>query len=1244
MKIALVLCPSWTIESPSYTLGVLSSNLRRNGHRVKCFDFNIDIYRNCKDQKEIDTWQMDEKGAVWYEEEHILNFMQKHYKYIESLIDGMLSCNPDVIGFTVYSTSRHFSYELAMRIKEKDNKIIIVFGGPQCFRNCEGMDTLKRPYIDAVCLGEGDIALPKMLSIIAKNKGAIGRCAGFGIRDKAGNIIDCGDEKLLDDLSMIPYADYSDFDINKYTKRLLPIATSRGCLGRCEFCNESPHWKRYRFRTAENIYNEIRFQLDKYPEIKEFWFNDSLINGNIRMLNELCDLLIKNKLNIRYGGQALTRQEMEGELLKKMKESGCILISYGLESGSNTVLKKMRKNYNIDTAEKVIRDTHRAGIDVIFNIIVGFPGETEKEIEETMYFTERNLDYAKEISIMPLLLLKGSYIYENAENIGIDLNTKQDQLHWKMLDNSNNYEIRMDRFKLLKNVVGGKAYATCTEENELQDPEEPFLPNLCIELSSLCNLKCYMCPHRYHAEVHGDGCKNGFMNMRIWDNILKNLEKQTKLIESITLYWLGESLLHPKFKIMLSWLLEINMRKNAFSNFFINTNGVYFDHDVSNILLDYASFIENNEKYKGRYLNIHFSIETLNPETYRRIKGSNEPKVLDTILENIDFLVKERFRRKLNLPSITFGSVILEDNADEAELFYKYWDGYLKKYNRECKMIFNTQYFNNKDAVYFRRLEGSFNDEHWQIAVKKYAEIAAKFENEAEKNNPEIKTIETAQKRMPCFQLWNMFMIATDGKVTPCCKDRLLELMIGDLNKEGLSDILYGDKIQEMRMDHIHGKFYKYKVCDECKDPPGGFLSGEDIKIYLQNNRDIKKKTHKPLNICLVSREYPVETGWGGIGTYTYNLAQGLAERGHNVHVISQSLNGGQYYMDGKVNIHRINHKNFFFHNSPFREFSLRLEYSMSVYLKLKEIIKKYKINVVEAPNLSAEAFIFGLSKKIPLVTRLHTHFSEAINFYGLQRNLDSKLSCLLEDAAIRRSDLVTCSTNAHASLVAEEIGMRKDKIKIIPLGIPLPLMNKSKPAGFKNPMVLFVGRLEKRKGVHILAKAIPIVLKEMPDTEFMFIGRDTFISKDYISINGENKHSFKNMVLNMIPEVCLKNIKFLGYVEPEKLSYYFNLCDILVAPSLYESFGLIYIEAMSYGKPVVGCSVGGVPEIINNEINGVLVPPEDSEAIAFAIIDLLKNKDKANKLGLQARKSVEDNFNQKLMVERTEEAYLKLL
>ena len=867
MKAALILCPSWTVESPSYTLALLSANLRKHGHETRCFDLNIGMYRNCGDQEEVETWQMDEKGAVWYEESYVSDFIRKHNDYIEKAINEILDYNPEVIGFTVYSTSRHFSYEFAKRIKEKDSKKVIIFGGPQCFRNCEDVDILKHPYIDAACFGEGDVAFQNMLNVIAKNKGAVDRCAGFGIRDKTGKVIDCRDEALLKDLDVLPYADYSDFDLNKYTKKLLPISTSRGCLGNCKFCNESPHWKRYRFRTAENIYNEIRFQLDKYPEIKEFWFNDSLINGNIKILEKLCDLFIKNKLKIRYGGQALIRPGMDTRLLEKMKQSGCAIISYGLESGSNTILKKMGKMYTAETAEKVIKDTYDSGIEVIFNIIVGFPGEGEKEFGETKAFMQSNLNYAKEISIMPLLLIKGSCIYENADKIGVDPGTKYDQLRWRMLDNSSNYDIRIQRFGLLKEVIGKKAYVTCSE-----------------------------------------------------------------------------------------------------------------------------------------------------------------------------------------------------------------------------------------------------------------------------------------------------------------------------------------------------------------------------------------KRTKRLLNICLISREYPAETGWGGIGTYTHHLAHGLAERGHNVHVISQSLNGDKYYKEGKVSIHRVSHNNFFFHSGFFREFSLRLEYSRSVCLKLKEVVKKYKIDIVEAPNLSAESFVFGLSKKIPLVIRLHTHFSEAINFYGVRRNIDSKLSCLIEDAAIRKSDLVTCSTRAHASLVAEEIGIRKDKIKIIPLGIPLPPKNESRPEGCKNPVVLFIGRLEKRKGPHILAKAIPSVLKEMPDTEFIFIGRDTFVSKDCISIRGEDKHSFKSMVLKMIPQMYLKNVRFLGYVEQKDMPYYFNLCDVFVAPSLYESFGLIYIEAMSYGKPVIGCGTGGIPEVIKDNKTGVLVPPDDYVSLANAIVDLLNNQKKRIEIGLAARKDIEASFSRELMIERTEKAYASLL
>ena len=181
MKIALVLCPSWTVESPPYTLALLSAILRKQGHSVKCFDLNIDMFRHCDDKEEINTWQMDEKGVCWYEEGYTLDFIQRHNEYIEKIIDNIFSYGAEVIGFTVYSTSKHFSYEVARRIKERDNKKIIIFGGPQCFKNCEGMDTLKRPYVDAVCFGEGDTTFPNMLDILIKNKGIIDKCRGFGV-------------------------------------------------------------------------------------------------------------------------------------------------------------------------------------------------------------------------------------------------------------------------------------------------------------------------------------------------------------------------------------------------------------------------------------------------------------------------------------------------------------------------------------------------------------------------------------------------------------------------------------------------------------------------------------------------------------------------------------------------------------------------------------------------------------------------------------------------------------------------------------------------------------------------------------------------------------------------------------------------------------------------------------------------------------------------------------------------------
>lgn len=463
MKIALVQCPAWTAESPPYTLALLAAQLIRNGHEVICFDLNIELYGFCKEFVKPDdcvindgSWSMDFRGNVWYEKDNVLNFINKYEHYIDKLVDSIVNSPARIIGFSVQSTSKFSSLEIARRVKEKDKNKIIVFGGPLCFRNCYGIDILKDfQLLDFVCFGEAEESFPHLLNIIEKN-GYIEPCAGFGFRLKDGTIIDGGDARPIEDLDTIPFADYSSFCLERYVKKLLPISTSRGCINRCSFCSEGSHWGKYRKRSAQNMFEEIRHQLAEYPHIRTFWFNDSLINGDINMLNELCDLIISNKIKINWGGQAMVRKEMTIDFLRKMKLAGCNVISYGVENGNNRILKLMRKAYTPELAEKIMRNTFASGIGVIFNIIVGFPSETENEFKETKDFVKRCRKYAGHIELVTLLLLKGSYLYNNPDEFNItpkDYSDPDWQLKWQTNDGQNTYDIRKNRLEELATLI-----------------------------------------------------------------------------------------------------------------------------------------------------------------------------------------------------------------------------------------------------------------------------------------------------------------------------------------------------------------------------------------------------------------------------------------------------------------------------------------------------------------------------------------------------------------------------------------------------------------------------------------------------------------------------------------------------------------------------------------------------------------------------------------------------------------------
>ena len=462
MKIALIQCPSWTTESPPYTLALLSARLKRSGHEVKCFDFNIETFNYCKTGQVIQSeginnqsWFMDYRGNVWYEKHQVSAFINNNQEFFESLIKPVLYFSPQVIGFSVQSTSKFFSLELAAFLKEKETHMPIVFGGPLVFKNCYGADILKDySFLDAVSFTEADESLPIFLSAY-EQYGSMQAVPGFAVRSGSGEVLSSQDPPSVDNLDELAYADYSDFRFEHYTKKLIPISTSRGCINRCSFCSESTHWRRYRRRSAQSIMDEMKVQLEIYPQINEFWFNDSLINGDMVMLSELCDLIIKQKLKIRWGGQGMIRKEMTPHFLHKMKMAGCYVISYGVESGSNKILKLMQKGYTAELAQNVLRDTFDSGIEVIFNIITGFPGEDDASFRKTADFILQCRKYASHIELPVYLLLKGSYIFNHLDEFNIaPIVYKEDwQLKWRTNDSINTYQIRQNRLAKLRELL-----------------------------------------------------------------------------------------------------------------------------------------------------------------------------------------------------------------------------------------------------------------------------------------------------------------------------------------------------------------------------------------------------------------------------------------------------------------------------------------------------------------------------------------------------------------------------------------------------------------------------------------------------------------------------------------------------------------------------------------------------------------------------------------------------------------------
>jgi glycogen(starch) synthase len=395
--------------------------------------------------------------------------------------------------------------------------------------------------------------------------------------------------------------------------------------------------------------------------------------------------------------------------------------------------------------------------------------------------------------------------------------------------------------------------------------------------------------------------------------------------------------------------------------------------------------------------------------------------------------------------------------------------------------------------------------------------------------------------------------------------------------------------------------------------------------------------------ILLVSHDYP-PAHQGGIATYVRDLAAGLAARGHAVHVVCSTTDAERTDYESGVWVHRIVPAQ---HELPggFRPEDVPAAYwnwSMSALREAERIAAGQRIDVVEAPIWSCQAVAFLHDGRWPVVVGLQTTMAiwlenhpEAAADTAWMASI-GRPTLALERWILEQAHGVRSISRAIRDDIEwlYDISLPRDRTVIAPLGLGNDQPALAAPRRENDFEVLFVGRLEYRKGIDVLLEAVPLVLRECPQVRFRIVGDDSIVSDDGVATY---RQRFEAGPGSRLPRGA---VTFTGSLPDADVRRAYEACDLFVAPSRYESFGLVFLEAMRAGRPVIGCEAGGMPEIIRAGQTGLLVPPGDAAALAAAIVELVNDPARRERLGQAGRTLFEEQFTAGRMAEASTAIY----
>ena len=365
------------------------------------------------------------------------------------------SSEPKIIG--IYSMFSMKTSALRMAKLLKHHCDTLVAGGPlPTLRPEDFLDDF-----DIVGVGEGEQTMLELVEAVEDHR-SLSKVRGIAYKNREGNPthVECTPQrKSILDLDALPFPDRKEFDNEAYKKHysskfgytITSIITSRGCPFQCDFCSRAVFGHAFRTRSAANIVAEME-------EVKglgydRIWFSDDCFTLDKKRLLNVCEEIIHRQLDIDW--ECLSRVDtIDRETALKMKQAGCIRVFFGLESGNDAVLALMKKQATVNEARKAVHTTKAVGIQVGAFFIVGYPGETDETVLDTLRFASSlPLDY---LSFSVPYPIPGTSLYEKVHD-----QIKADDLKqpgsFRVTDHKLIYRSSFSEAKLKLAIVKGSA-------------------------------------------------------------------------------------------------------------------------------------------------------------------------------------------------------------------------------------------------------------------------------------------------------------------------------------------------------------------------------------------------------------------------------------------------------------------------------------------------------------------------------------------------------------------------------------------------------------------------------------------------------------------------------------------------------------------------------------------------------------------------------------------------------------------